>query len=218
MLLQTRLEAKETEDAAEKISVTPQCCHSERLGISLSLVCSTAWSALHSTASISVHSTGSITGGLSANQLQFQLHTHTHSVSYATSLTLPQPHCPSVTPCASIPERHSLSVTLPQARNHVLENQMKQLRQSTAAALDDARKRVCDLEYHGQKKASKLEAKLQAAEGLHSLSACLSNYLSAPLSLSAPHTHSLSLVLVVMMKSKELKTKISHAHSLILSL
>ena len=31
-------------------------------------------------------------------------------------------------------------------------------------------------------------------------------------------THSLSLVLVVMMKSKELKTKISHAYSLILAL
>jgi len=51
------------------------------------------------------------------------------------------------------------------ARNDVLEHQMKTLRQSTAAALDDARKRVCDLEYHGQKRASKLEAKLQAAEG-----------------------------------------------------
>ena len=34
---------------------------------------------------------------------------------------------------------------------------------------------------------------------------------------SHTHTHSLSLVLVVMNKSKELKTKISHAHSLILS-
>ena len=36
---------------------------------------------------------------------------------------------------------------------------------------------------------------------------------------SQPHTHihSLSLVLVAMMKSKEFKTKISHAHSLILS-
>ena len=36
-----------------------------------------------------------------------------------------------------------------------------------------------------------------------------------PLSL---HTHSLSLVLVAVMKSKELKTKISHANSLTLSL
>ena len=35
---------------------------------------------------------------------------------------------------------------------------------------------------------------------------------------SHAHTHSLSLVLVVMIKSKELKTKISHTHSLILSL
>ena len=35
---------------------------------------------------------------------------------------------------------------------------------------------------------------------------------------SHTHTHSLSLTLVVMIKSKELKTKISHAHSLILSL
>ena len=38
------------------------------------------------------------------------------------------------------------------------------------------------------------------------------------LTLSLVRIHSLSHVLVVMMKSKELKTKISHAQSLILSL
>ena len=48
----------------------------------------------------------------------------------------------------------------------------------------------------------------------------LSEHLPFNLTLTQSHTqaHSLSLVLVVMMKSKELKTKISHAHSLILSL
>merc|ERR1711865_820126 len=51
------------------------------------------------------------------------------------------------------------------SRNHVLECQMKQLRQSTAAALDDARKRVCDLEYHGQKRAKKLESQMATLRG-----------------------------------------------------
>ena len=50
-----------------------------------------------------------------------------------------------------------------------------------------------------------------AAHLVHTLSRCLSH------SQSYTHTHFLSFVLVAVMKSKELKTKISHAHSLILS-
>ena len=52
----------------------------------------------------------------------------------------------------------------------------------------------------------------------HSLILSLSLPCNLTLTQSRTHTHSLSLVLVVMMKSKELKTKISHAYSLILSL